>query len=447
MYFGDHPKLSDRVFFDPKWLAMKIYEILDETVYHNDGKFDQRQLKGHDRVGESAETFLALMEEMEIIFERGDQPGSYVAPQYLPAHHPVEELFAIASSGLQHTALSVRLPLFFFRKVLLELLYHFGSAENLVAKYYWKNGILFEKLNTRVLVKGLAPNPEDSHGTMVIGVEKTGDHQALQREVFERILDVLEGNIERRKLQVKPQHEASASTASRRPDGWTSRYQGLDHKPPRWLDTLEISTDGRNFVRFLDCCLAAQDGELFIKTTEDERLPLRTFEPILDRPFPHARRVFLSYSHTDSDLLNRLRMHLSPLRRMKNIEAWSDQELLPGDPWDEAIRQNLSQADIVILLLTADFIASDYIWNVELKSALDRLLTRQVTIIPILLQPIDYGALRLDPELKILIDQEMLPKTEHGRLKAVTLWENPEEAFAKIAERIRSVIEPAAAAT
>jgi hypothetical protein len=380
------------------------------------------------------------MEEMEIIFERRDYPGMYVAPQYLPENHPAEHLFAIAAGGLQRTGLSVRLPLFYFRKVLLKILHYFGSSEKLEAKYFWRNGILFEKSNTRVLVQGLKTKACDTSGTIVIGAEQVGDYKERQREVFEYILDVLANSEWRKRM------ETEGSVISSRIEGWTRDYRkkgedGPAKERPRWLNALEISADGRRFVSYLDCCFAGQDGELFIRVSGDEKIPLRDFEPLLDQTRLRPHRVFLSYSHTDSNLLNRLRMHLSPLRRMKNVESWSDQELLPGDQWDEIIRDNLGQADIIILLLTADFIASDYIWNVELKEALKKSAAKKVRLIPILLQPLDYGALRLDNQLKVLLDNEMIPKNDSQKLVPVTLWENQEEAFAKIAERVRTAIE------
>jgi len=438
IYFGDHPSLKEKIFINPNWVTNNIYEILDETVLKNRGEFSRQQVE--EKKPKLSKIFLHLMEEMEIIFERHDISGTYVAPQYLPDHHPAEHLFAIAAGGLQRTGLSVRLPLFYFRKVLLKILHYFGSSEKLDAKYFWRNGILFEKSNIRVLVQGLKPKAGDTSGTIVIGAEQVGDYKERQREVFEYILDVLENSEWRKHMATE------GSSVSSRFEGWTKEYRkkGEDDpgkERPRWLNALEISADGRRFVSFLDCCFAGQDGELFIKFNDDEKIPLRDFEPLLDQTRLRPHRVFLSYSHTDSNLLNRLRMHLSPLRRMKNVESWSDQELLPGDQWDELIKDNLGRADIIILLLTADFIASDYIWNVELKEALKKSAAKKVRLIPILLQPLDYGALRLDDQLKVLLDNEMIPKNDSQKLVPVTLWQNQEEAFAKIAARVRTAIE------
>jgi Leucine-rich repeat (LRR) protein/GTPase SAR1 family protein len=440
IYFGDIPLLRERIFFDPVWVTQNIYDILNETVLENDGEFTAQQVEATK--SKLAPTLLALMQEMEIIFERRDQPGTYVAPQYLPTRHPVEDLFAIAAGGLHRTAFNVRLPLYFFRKVMLKVLYNFGSSDTITAKYYWRNGILFEKLNTRVLVKGLSPEAGNASGVIVIGAEPKGGYKERQREVFQHILSVLQGE----EWQNPAGPENGESFPSSFTEGWTKDYRndgsnGEGKVRPRWLNALEISADGRHFVNYLDCCFAGQDGELSIKANDGEKLQLRDFEPLLDQTQIQPRRVFLSYSHTDSNLLNRLRMHLSPLRRMKNIESWSDQVLLPGDPWDEVIKENLNKADIIILLLTADFIASDYIWEVELREALKKWLAEEVRLIPILLQPLDYGALRLDAQLTKLLDTEMLPKDDSQQLIPVTLWDNQEEAFAKIAQRVREAID------
>jgi hypothetical protein len=248
-------------------------------------------------------------------------------------------------------------------------------------------------------------------------------------------LDILED----RPLPVVPADEGDPNPVARRDPGWTSRYR--DELPPRWLKTIELSSDGKLFVPYLDLCRASEDGQISARSKDGEQFRLLDFEPLLDRSVSKAVRIFLSYSHTDATLLNRLRMHLSPLRRAKRIEVWTDQELLPGDQWDDVIHQNLEQADIIVLILTADFIASDYVWEVELKTALERAAHNQARLIPILMQPVDYNAMRMDQTLKELIEKEMLPKNDQQRLQPVTLWGNPEAAFASIAASIRDAIE------
>ena len=82
--------------------------------------------------------------------------------------------------------------------------------------------------------------------------------------------------------------------------------------------------------------------------------------------------VFYSYSHRDEDLKSRLDVHLSALRREGLIQSWHDREILPGADWNIEINDAVTRADIVLLLVSADFIASEYCWGVEFTRALER---------------------------------------------------------------------------
>jgi hypothetical protein len=100
---------------------------------------------------------------------------------------------------------------------------------------------------------------------------------------------------------------------------------------------------------------------------------------------------------------------------------------------------------VFILLLSSDFIASEYIWETELRIAFEKLKERTAIVIPVLAEPLDLGGLpgvttdETGKTVKIN-DYEIVPKDEGERLKAISLWANPEEALAKVAERIRSAI-------
>lgn len=177
----------------------------------------------------------------------------------------------------------------------------------------------------------------------------------------------------------------------------------------------------------------------------DVWLITQKFEAILDDKPTRAKKVFLSYSHQNTAWLTRLRIHLAGLRRDKVIETWDDKEILPGDQWDNAIKKQLEEADVYIMLLSADFVASEYIWKEELQSAMHNYNQRNAIIIPVLFEPVDLSGLpsiSTSPdgkELKIGTF-EILPKNKDERLQAVSLWQNGEEALAKVAERIREAI-------
>ena len=82
--------------------------------------------------------------------------------------------------------------------------------------------------------------------------------------------------------------------------------------------------------------------------------------------------LFYSYAHEDARYLERLIRHLTPLKREGLIEDWYDRNIGAGDDWRTAIDENLEKADIILFLVSADFVASDYAWDFEMTRALER---------------------------------------------------------------------------
>jgi tetratricopeptide (TPR) repeat protein len=101
-------------------------------------------------------------------------------------------------------------------------------------------------------------------------------------------------------------------------------------------------------------------------------------------------KVFVSYSHQDDALRERLDVHLSLLKRQGVLEVWHDRRLQGGEHWEEAIDQALEEADIVLLLISPDFIASDYCYGRELTAALERDRRGEAVVVPLLLHPCDW---------------------------------------------------------
>lgn len=97
-------------------------------------------------------------------------------------------------------------------------------------------------------------------------------------------------------------------------------------------------------------------------------------------------KMFLSYAHEDVLLKDELDKHLTALKRSQRISIWQDKNIAGGSDWDETIKEELEQADIILLLISPDFVASEYIWNNELKKALLNHESGRSKIIPIFLR-------------------------------------------------------------
>ena len=93
-------------------------------------------------------------------------------------------------------------------------------------------------------------------------------------------------------------------------------------------------------------------------------------------------KIFYCYAHEDKPLRDELGRHLGPLRRSEWIIEWYDQEIQPGTDWKQEINVHLDTADIVLLLISADFMDSDYCYGVEMQRALERHRAGEAHVIP-----------------------------------------------------------------
>jgi hypothetical protein len=142
-----------------------------------------------------------------------------------------------------------------------------------------------------------------------------------------------------------------------------------------------------------------------------------------------AAILFFSYSHKDEDLRERLAVHLSMLKHQGLIDMWHDRRIVAGQPVDTTISANLEGADIILLLVSADFLASDYCYDIEVQRALELQSREQAIVIPVILKPCDWRSTQLG-------QLSALPRDG----KPVTTWTNSDEAFLDITEGIKAAL-------
>jgi hypothetical protein len=140
--------------------------------------------------------------------------------------------------------------------------------------------------------------------------------------------------------------------------------------------------------------------------------------------------IFFCYAHEDEELLNKLKEHLSSLKTNGVIDVWYDRDISAGIEWEQEINNHLNTAQIILLLLSPDFIASDYLYGIEIKRALEREKRGEARVIPIILRPVHFEGTSIG-------DLEALPMNA----KPVSLWHNPDEAFINVAAGIRKTID------
>lgn len=141
-------------------------------------------------------------------------------------------------------------------------------------------------------------------------------------------------------------------------------------------------------------------------------------------------KLFFSYSHKDEELRNELEIHLTMLKRQNIIETWHDRRIDAGQEFNHEINNNLNQANIILLLISPYFLASDYCYNIELTKAIKMHEEGEAFVIPIILHPCDWQS------------------APFGKLKAlptdgkpISKFPNQHDAFLDITKEIRRVAE------
>jgi hypothetical protein len=140
--------------------------------------------------------------------------------------------------------------------------------------------------------------------------------------------------------------------------------------------------------------------------------------------------VFISYAHKDRKLRDELAEHLSNLRNQQVIKDWFDGDIVEGTEWEPQILTHLHTAQIILLLISASFLASKFCYSTELTEAIARHDSGQACVIPIILRPVDWSG---TPFAKL----QALPA--YG--KPVSQWRSHDEAFTDIVRGIRRAIE------
>ncbi len=142
-----------------------------------------------------------------------------------------------------------------------------------------------------------------------------------------------------------------------------------------------------------------------------------------------AMGIFFAYAREDEELRDELQKHLSILERQGAITSWHDRKIGAGKEWKGEIDTHLNTARVILLLISPDFIASDYCWDVEVKRAMERHEAGEARVIPVILRSVEW---RDAPFGKL----QALPTDA----KPVTSWENRDEAFLDIAQGIRAAV-------
>ena len=139
--------------------------------------------------------------------------------------------------------------------------------------------------------------------------------------------------------------------------------------------------------------------------------------------------VFFSYAHADEVLRDRLDRHLAMLKRQRIIDVWHDRRLVPGEPIDASIAAELERSDLILLLVSPDFLASDYCYDREMQRALERHAAGEARVLPVILRPCDWHEAPFG---------HLLATPTDG--KPITKFADLDDAFLEVTTAIRAAL-------
>lgn len=388
VYFNK-PLLEDTIFTNPNWLTEQVYLLINNELRAKKGRIDEQYMvevlpkfTKPERV-----RFLELLKNFELIFE--EVAGQYIAPQYLPTTLSGESqtLFNLTQRNLK-LVFVFKFTRFMPDNVMVNFLSRYGPYSD---KIYWRNGILFSKNGQACIVEQAEEN------MLRVCASKHEDSDALQQEIcaaFRKLSNTTAVEISLDGIHFAAWHELA-------------KYAGTFLDYP---EQIVLATDGFTPLNVMD----------FARFFASEEL---------NRTKPRPKKIFFSYSKHDRKHLDELTQHLSALRRLGKLEHWDDAQLVPGEEWDEAIKKELNEADIILLLVSAAFNSTDYIWDVEISKAMERHERKEATVIPVIIRDCDWESL---PFSKLT----GLP----AKGKPVSSYADKDQAWVEVIEGIKRVL-------
>ncbi len=401
--YKDDPRLQDTHVLNPHWVTTGIYKIL------NSDKLEEQ--KGEIRLPELSKILdsneypagmrrfiFDLMKKFELCFSFPDDDTHYLIPELLDKQEP-----AAAAAFTPEECLNFQ----YHYPVLTEgLLPRFIVRTHTLSEGLsrWRTGVILKFEGNLALVKA---DVQDKRVFINVSGPVAGRRRLLAviRSDFERIHHDIR-NLQPLEMIPLPDYPEVVTPYQ---ELLVMEQNGMK-KFPKVVGSQVIELDVQGLLNGVDL-----EGMRRRERAIDERR--------------QAVRLFYSYSHRDESLRNELETHLKLLQRLGLIETWQDRKIEAGDEWKRKIDDNLERADIILLLVSADFIASDYCYEKEMARALKREKDGEARVIPVIVRDVSLKGAPFE-------GLQYLPKD--GR--AVTEWESKDSAWRNVSEGIERVV-------
>jgi internalin A len=400
--FKDDPRLADTHVLNPEWVTGGVYKILNaEKLVKSGGILRMADLRTilptADYPRRTHAFVMDFMRKFELCFHFEDGHERFLIPELLGKEEPP--------------------------------LNEFDDRDALRFEYHYN--ILPEGLLPRFIVRTHEMSSGQPRWRTGVVLEYEGNQASIKadvqdRKVFIAVIGPPAGR--RRLLSIIRSHFDHIHRS-------VARLEATEMVP--------ITSNARQVIPYRDLLVIEENGREKLDMVVDSALVevditavLNGIETKQQRENRNNKKVGIepktlvySYSHKDEALRDELETHLSLLKRQGVLSIWHDRKILPGYEWVKEIDENFKTADIILLLVSADFIASDYCWDIEVKEAMRRHEAKEAHVIPIILRDCDWSSA---PFGKL----QGLPRDG----KPITLWPDKDTAWKDVAVGIRRIV-------
>jgi GTPase SAR1 family protein len=415
LHFHNDPLLNKTIFLRNEWVTKAVYKLLDnEEVKHNKGHFtkdDTRQI-WQDGYEDMHDELLALLLNFELCSQIPDTHDEYLIPNLLPESQP--DIDWDNNNNLQLRYKYGFMPKGLLSRFIVRTHCYLKNIENA-----WKKGVLLERNNTLALVKELYAQNE-------IAIKVKGTHQKELLTIMAEEIDRINNSFPGIKVQKLIPCNCIECNGSNHPHFY--RHQSILKRLEKGKLTVECdeSYEDVSVIQLLDNLFDKFDNTVFDQDKYDSYTNSK------------AKKIFISYSHTNDQYLKRLETHLSSLRREGLMEDWNDTKFEPGDHWNKKIEEKLRAADIVILLVSADFIHSDFINDNELPIVAEMDKNGSCRVVPVIVESCDWETHKHFSHIQAYPHE----LNDQGKRVVVPIGmsQNPEDSYVQIVKAIRNYI-------
>ena len=358
IYFGDIA--GGVIVVDTNWFINTIYELVSgKTSVRYKGVLTRERLNSiTEKEFTKSDVLIEILRQKKILFDlpAGEQPGNenaYILPQMLPmpeygADKLLYESFEPANVMVQFK--------YHLHRILVQALYGLLAKEKeITSKFIYKNGVIVKKDKAMLFIY----INQEKKRIELRTTKSSAENNDLTKHI---ILSVL----------------TDTAIVFKDPDTGIEKYTVFNLLPLGQDKPYLCIRPGKSetFVPIGDIERVAQDistnKKIATISYENNFYDLVDFAPysyMMKQLVKMPKRIFISYSHKDTEVFNVFISHFNNLKNEGLISAWHDQMLLAGDKWDSKILAELRNADIVIFLISQDFINSRYIQEKEFREA------------------------------------------------------------------------------